>query len=232
VSSKILISPAEPWDVRRLLQGVALNSRLPEQAGADFLILTPRGKIGIQRKTFPDDLTASLEDGRLAREINLLVHDCDHAILIAEGDPSFTTDGYLISAYKSRYTRTGLRNILRSLTHIHGIHVERTSSIADTTQAVLEIRDWFNKDEHRSLLIRPKGKELKNDFGLSNRRDQARYFLQGFPGVGPALAEAIFDHFGKVPLRWQCTQAELQEIQGIGPGRAKALWGALQESRT
>ncbi len=228
MSTKILISPAEPWDVRRLLQGVGINSPLPEQHGADFLLFTPRGKIAIQRKTYPEDLTASLQDGRLAREINLLVNTADFAILIAEGDPAFTAEGHVISAYKSGYTRQSLRNILRSLVHVHGIAVERTSSIDDTVAAVLELRDWFEKGEHTSLLVRPKGKQRANDFGLVNRRDAARYFLQGFPGVGPNLAEAIFDHFGGVPLRWECDIAELQAVYGIGPGRAKALWAALQ----
>lgn len=228
MSTKILISPAEPWDVRRLLLGVGISSPLPEQHGGDFLLLTPRGKVVIQRKTYPEDLTASLEDGRLAREINLLVATADFPILIAEGDPSFTAEGHVISAYKSSYTRRTLRNILRSLVHVHGIMVERTSSVDDTVAAVLELRDWFEKDVHTSLLVRPKGKQRANDFGLVNRRDQARYFLQGFAGIGPVQAQSLFDHFGRVPLRWDCTQEEMMEVYGIGEKTARSLWEALQ----
>jgi Holliday junction resolvasome RuvABC DNA-binding subunit len=59
-------------------------------------------------------------------------------------------------------------------------------------------------------------------------RDWALHLLQGFEGIGPDLAAAIFDHFEGVPFRWNVEGAKgLMEVPGIGKGRAEKLWGAL-----
>jgi len=138
-----------------------------------------------------------------------------------------TADGHLMQSWNSRWTRAQLRNLLRSVWRVHGVAVEQTTDINDTAAAVLEIEAWFRKDVHRSLLNRPKT-TTRDSWGLSDKRSTARYLLQGFPGVGATLAEQIFDHFGKVPLRFDCTLEELMSVYGIGKKRAKVLWETLQ----
>lgn len=222
----LLVSPTDR-DLLILLGGKAMSNYLPERYGADILIVIEgHGKLAIQRKTFPDDLLASLDDGRLARELPLLAQ-AEFPVLIVEGQPMWTADGHLMHGWSSRWTRAQLRNLLRSVWRVHGVSVEHTDSLDDTAAAVLELEAWFKKDVHRSLLTRSKT-PIKNDWGLSNRRDFGRFFLQGLPGVGSTLAEQIFDHFGRVPLRWDCTLEELMSVYGIGKKRAKVLWEILQ----
>jgi ERCC4-type nuclease len=222
----MLVSPTDR-ELLSLLGGKAISSYLPERYGADVLaVVEGRGKLAIQRKTFPDDLLASLEDGRLTRELPLLAQ-VEYPVLIVEGRPMWTADGHLMQSWSSRWTRAQLRNLLRSVWRVHGVAVEQTTDINDTAAAILEMEAWFRKDTHLSLLHRPKN-TAKDTWGLADKRSMARYFLQGLPGVGPSLAEAIFDTFGKIPLRWSCTQKELMSVYGIGPKRAKALWEALE----
>jgi len=222
----ILVSPTDR-DLLQLLGDKAMSNYLPERYGADILtVVEGHGKLAIQRKTFPDDLLASLDDGRLARELPLLAQ-AEFPVLIVEGQPLWTTDGHLMQSWSSRWTRAQIRNLLRSVWRVHGVAVEQTTDINDTAAAVLELEAWFRKDVHRSLLTRPKT-PTKDDWGLSNRRDFARFLLQGLPGVGSVLAEQIFDHFGKVPLHWDCNLEELMSVYGIGKKRAKVLWDALQ----
>jgi ERCC4-type nuclease len=55
-----------------------------------------------------------------------------------------------------------------------------------------------------------------------------KFLLQGFPGIGISLAEAMLERFGGAPLSWSCTYDELRSVPGIGEKRSKALWELLQ----
>lgn len=221
-----LLSPTER-ELKLLFGEKAISSLAPEKYGADVLIIVEgRGKLAIQRKAFPEDLLASLEDGRLARELAMLSQS-EYPVLIIEGQPTWTSDGHLMQPWASRWTKTQIRNLLRSVWLAHGVQVERTDDINDTAAAVLEMESWFRKEIHRSLLTRPK-QTTHNSWGTSNRRDFARFLLQGFPGVGSVLAEQIFDHFGRIPLKFDCDYDELMSVYGIGDKRAKVLLETLQ----
>jgi len=176
----MLVSPTER-DLLPLLAGKAMSHTLPEQHGADVLVVAPgKGRLAIQRKTFPDDLLASLEDGRLAREMALLSRtECP--VLVIEGQPQWTADGHLMAPWASRWTQAQLRNLLRSVWWVHGVAVEYTSNIEDTAKAVLEIESWFRKEVHRSLLSRPK-RVSRDSWGTSSRRDFALFLSSGPAG--------------------------------------------------
>jgi ERCC4-type nuclease len=222
----ILVSPTDR-ELLALLGDRAISHTLPEQHGADVLmVVAGRGKLALQRKTFPDDFLASLEDGRLARELTGLSRT-QWPVLIVEGRPQWTADGHLLATWTSRWTRRQLRNLLRSVWLTHGVMVEQTDDLHDTAAAVLELESWFRKKVHRSLLSRPK-QVVRDSWGPNRREDFARFLLQGFPGIGTALAEAILKRFGRVPLSWNCTLAELRSVPGIGERRAKTLWELLQ----
>lgn len=224
-----LVSPTDR-DLLDLLKtkANAISHWMPEKYGADVLAIVPgRGKLAVQRKTFPEDLVASLEDGRLAREVMLLPY-AEWPILIAEGVPHFTSDGHWMHSYDSRWTKQGLRNILRSLRRVHNIEYERTDNLQDTVDAILELTAHFSETVHRSIITRPKH-VAKDSWGLANKRDFARFMLQGFPGVGVELAETLFDHFGKIPLRWDCSKEDLKMVYGIGPKRVQVLWDTLEK---
>jgi|DewCreStandDraft_5_1066085.scaffolds.fasta_scaffold01803_4 DNA excision repair protein ERCC-4 len=214
----ILVSPAEPSDLITLVGGV--TDLLPEEHGADYLFSGKPGLVGVQRKTV-SDLLRSLEDGRLAREVALLKR-LPVGVLLVEGRADSATDGRLLLP-GSRYTKAQLRNLLRSVQG-EGLLVERTEGVGDTAAAILEMRDYYRKEVHRSLAVRPKP---RTEWGDRTDRDWALHILQGFPGIGPTLAGAIFDRFGEVPLRWACTKRELQSVDGIGKRRADLLWRAL-----
>ncbi len=222
----MLVSPTER-DLLPLLSGRAISHSLPEQHGADVLVVAPgKGRLAIQRKTFPDDLLASLEDGRLAREIALL-SQAQCPVLIVEGQPQWTADGHLMVPRANRWTQVQLRNLLRSVWWVHGIAIEYTASIEDTAKAVLEMESWFRKEVHRSLLTRPK-RVSRDSWRTSSQRDFALFFLQGLPGVGSVLAEAILERFGRIPMSWTCSLDDLKTVDGIGDKRARALWELLQ----
>lgn len=221
----ILISPTDR-ELLSLLGDRAMSHSLPEQHGADVLVVVSGcGKLAIQRKAFPDDLLASIDDGRLARELAMLSRT-EYPVLIVEGRPQWTADGHLMASWASRWTRQQLRNLLRSVWLTHGVMVEYTDDINDTATAILELEAWFRKKVHRSLLSRPK-QTVRDSWGKSSQEDIHRFLLQGLPGIGTVLAEAILERFGKAPLSWSCTFDELKSVPGIGERRSKALWELL-----
>lgn len=220
----ILVSPSEPAAIKAALRSARVHP-LPEKYGADFLVVAGGQRLAIQRKTV-DDFLASLEDGRLAREI-LLLRRAPLALLVLEGRVEATVEGNIITPYRSRYTREQLRNALRSLQLVHGVALEYTDSEEDTAVAVVEIERWLRKGSHRGLLRRPKT-AAQDDWGGRHDREWAIFLLQGFPGIGPALAGEIYDAFGAIPLRWACSFEDLLRVPGIGPKRARVLWDSLE----
>jgi DNA excision repair protein ERCC-4 len=211
----ILVSPAEPPELR----AVGVMSPLAEEYGADFLWGCGAGLVAVQRKTVPD-LLASLQDGRLAKEIAQLAA-ADVAVLLVEGRPRWTAEGRMIDR---TFRREAWLALLMSLQFAHGLRLVQTEDQRETALWLRTAAEWFGKPEHRSLRTRPKpldswGEYTQSAFEL--------HLLQSFPGVGPELAERIVRHFGGVPLRWTVGEAELRQVRGIGPERARAMVRAL-----
>lgn len=189
-----LVSPSEKNP------GKGIKSPLPEKFGVDWMIVAKASTGGIQRKQFPEDFFASVTDGRLTREIGLM-KKLDFRILVLEGRVYYTDDGHLLSPNYSSWTKQQLRNLIRSLKFNHDIHTEWTDSVEDTITVVEELLYWMTKTTHKSLLTRSKS-NMKGEWGKEDKREWARFFLQGFPGVGATLAENIYDACGRVPLSW------------------------------
>jgi len=218
----ILVSPTEPLSlVEKVAERsgkVCRCSSQAEQFGADFLFRRHGQWVGVQRKRFPDDLLASVQDGRLVRE-TILLRQARWGYLIVEGVADYTSEGYVVGG--GRWTRRQVRNYLRTLA-AEGLLVEWSRDEDDTAEVVAELYEYHGKKTHRSHLVRPAGGE-RDSWGRYDLRAAQVYFLQGLEGIGPALAERIVDHFGGVPLRLTCTEQELCAVPGIGKGRATRI---------
>lgn len=213
----MLVAPSEP----KVFKTLGPSSKVPEMFGADFLISTPMGMVGVQRKEI-SDLIASLHDGRLAKEMGQL-RRCSLAVLIVEGRLKWSTDGVLMGRdYGQPWTRSAHRNLLRSV-QSQGVWVESTDDTADTVVAILELKDWTSK-KHDSLARRP---GPTSPWGKADSREWACHFMQGLEGVGPELAKKIVEKFGRPPLQWTVTADDLMSIDGVGPKKAKQMMEAL-----
>jgi ERCC4-type nuclease len=199
------------------------TSSLPEKHGCDILIPTKAGVFGYQRKTFPD-LVASIHDGRLYYELNQLNSSAtvSTAFLIVEGNHSTTIDG-------TNYTEADipvatLRSIIAKFNHF-GVGYIPTQSPRDTVACALSVSRYLSSgrvgDVHRP-------KQLSNDWGQVDSKAYGLFLLQSFPGVGPKVAEAIYDFFNGVPITWSVNPGELALVPGIGRKKAEALYAALR----
>ena len=212
----ILVSPAEPAPLRKLGE----TSALCETLGADFLIVTGDGFVGVQRKEVRD-LVASLRGDRIARELGQST-SLRQTILVVEGDWKWQASGE--SRTVPGFLRAQYDGFLLSIQH-HSWWVATSDSMAGTARLVRQVESWFQKTKHNSLAARP---NHRGAWGTTRNRDFAVHLLQSFDGIGVEQAGRIYDHFGGVPLAWTVDKDEMMRVAGIGPGRVAKLLDALE----
>lgn len=221
-----LVSPGEKKFLE--LSPNSIPSSQPEEVGADILAYTSRGKLGVQRKHVPDDFIASFEDGRLSKELPALRESVTFPVLLLEGDFIYNKmDLLMVGGRESRYTKTQVRNILRSIRYVQGIDVERSADIEDTVAVVNELVGWIEAEKHDSLYSRP---SIRSEWGVASRVERQLHFLQGFPGVGVNTARKILDRFGSLGrvVKLVPTDAELMEVDGLGKSRISKIKEVLE----
>jgi ERCC4-type nuclease len=211
----LYVAPTEPPKRKEL----GLSSILPERYGVDFLWPMAGGGLGgVQRKEL-GDLVASLADGRLNKELAQMKGLAFQGLII-EGRGKWTADGRLVHRYV-KFNKQALIGVVMSVEG-RDIKVIQTGGLDETADAVLSMRHWSMKPEHRSLNGR--GEMVRRGkWGKVTDRDYALHLLTSMPGVGVKTAESLLDHFGKVPLRWEVGEEELREVPGIGKVMAKRL---------
>lgn len=211
----MLISSTEPKTLREL----GTSSTLPEKYGVDFMFVSRIGRVGIQRKEI-NDLIGSLRDGRFSKELGQM-RSLDLGIVMIEGTPQWSRDGFLLSVRS--FTQAQWDGVLFSI-QAEGLWLVRTSGISETARSLLNLEKWLSKERH-GIRTRPK---VQGEWGTASNREWGVHILQGFPGIGVDTAGNIYDHFGGVPLRWDCGRDDLQEVKGVGKGRAEKMIRSLK----
>lgn len=236
MTTKILLSPSES-SLSEKLGSDAITSPLPEQKGADILIFSKHGLIGLQRKEVPNDFISSFTDGRMSRSTSLLTGSCRFTRLIAEGKFKFFPDQRLVTGKidpktkrpePSRFTRKHIRGMIFDIEFIRGIMIDWTDDIDDTVDYIRGLVDFVTKGKHLGLYSRP---SVKGAWYVPSASEVQLWLLQGFQGVGPQLAENIIQHFGgRMPIAWTCTLDELKSVPRLTSKRAEEMWGLLGET--
>jgi Fanconi anemia group M protein len=211
------VSPTEPIPFSKLGE----TSSLPERHGVDFFWVANGITWGIQRKRFPDDFLASLSDGRLAKELAQM-QSLDRPMIVLEGLGTWTNDGYLLD---QKFHASQLYGWMLSCFFEKQIPVFQVRSERDALFFIDRVEAWSLRKSHHSLSRRPKPKG--NMWGQKENKDWGIHLLQSFEGIGPSAAQAIYEHFGHIPLQWTVTEKDLMEIEGIGKGKAMTLLNSL-----
>jgi len=221
-----LISPSEVKLAEKLKTGVII-SPLPEEKGADILIYTKRGLLGIQRKEVPNDFLSSITDGRIARETSLLPKGCKFRLLLLEGRFKYWPDGRVAIGRKepSRFTKAQIHGILFDIKYVKGVDYDYTDDLDDTISYIKTIAQLMSREKHLSLFSRPGGQ--KGAWIIPSAEETHSWILQGFEGIGPALADSIIERFGRIPLAWTCSLEELIKVPRLSAKRAKIIWKSL-----
>lgn len=219
----MIIAPTEPPTLR----AIGTVGMFPEQHGCDISFVARAKMIGIQRKEIRD-LFASVEEGRLQRQMDMMTN-LDEAYLIVEGEPRWSTDGKLLGKrYGSRtWTEDAYTGVLLGVQH-RGLHVLHTKDLPGTIRRVQYLEAWHLKESHSMLgpAVRSGPTTL---FGSTpTHREFAVHVLQSLPGVGIKMAQAIFDRYG-LPIALTITAEDLMKVDGIGKAKAGKIVRALED---
>lgn len=212
----MLISPTEPDKIKTL----GRVSPIPEQHGADILMASRMGLIGIQRKEV-QDLIASVKDGRLAKE-QAQLKAVDIGVLIIEGRQLWSADGLMLNS-RTRWTRAQQIGVELSA-QLRGLWLIRSGSITETISLVSLLQSWASRT-HQEVAQRS---GPSSPWGRKGSKEWLYHLVQGIEGIGPVLAKLIVDKYG-CPFKWDdaVTIESLMTIDGIGVGRAEKIISSL-----
>ncbi|MEA3560006.1 MAG: DEAD/DEAH box helicase [Candidatus Thermoplasmatota archaeon] len=166
-------------------------------------------RVAIERKT-AQDLSDSLVDGRLFKQIRELREKFERPILLIEGDNIFE---------RRNITKNSLLGALASINIDYNIPVMFTRDPKETAEYMI-IALKRESEKGRSTRSTPniKGDDL--------RSIQVRT-LSGLPGVSMITAERLIDHFGSLEKVILSTEDELIRVEGIGKKKAKEIHGSI-----
>jgi DNA excision repair protein ERCC-4 len=162
--------------------------------------------IVVERKT-PRGFVLSLMSGQLFRQAGALKLGAERPVLLLEGGSLYET-GIAIDS-------SAIRGALVSLAAIWYLPVLRAAGPRESVEVLVALARQARR-EVRGPWRRP---------GHRPRRPERRksYVLQGLPRVGPVLAARLLARFGSIRAVASATEAELAEVEGIGPRLARAI---------
>ena len=189
----------------------AFEVRMVHLDTGDYLI---DDEVLIERKTIRDFVT-SLIDGRLFPQTARLAHSSYRSLLLLEGPRPPTMPDV----------------------HSHAVEGAVVSIAAMWRLPVLHSAE----PEHSLLILRLLAEQVTRShqpvlrrFDRKPKRLASRrlFLLQGLPGVGPALASRLLDHFGSIEQVVSADVLALAEVPGIGPRKAARIRELVGEART
>ncbi len=232
MASKLLLSPSEV-KLKEVLKDKAITSELCEEKGADILIYSPSGLLGIQRKSLPGDFIQSMTDGRFARALPLMTENCTFCRVVCEGKFTYWPDGTLFlgkdrkgKRIPSRFTRNTVHGMLNDIEFVYGIPIRYTENVDDTVRYIESLQRYLDSKKHVSLFKRPKA---TGAWSVPSRKDIHLWIMQSFQGIGVNTADKIVSHFGRAPLRWTCSSHELSKAANVSLVRADEWINCLED---
>ncbi len=203
-------------DTREQASGVILRLkdtdaviRVKQLEVGDFVL---SDDVVVERKTV-EDFLSSVVDGRLFGQFTMMSSNYSAPLLILEGDPQelFTIRNIHENA---------IRGIMASIALNYKIPILYSAGEDETAKYLYTIakREQLGTEKEIRLRVGRKGLTLK---------EQQQFLVEGFPMVGPSLAKALLRKFGTVRGVVTASINELQEVEKMGPIKARKIHEVL-----
>ena len=200
----LLIDDREPQELFSLLESKGIKVKKSRILVGDILI----GEIAIERKE-RDDLESSIVDGRLFRQLSVLLDSYDKVILIIEGTKKF-----------ERINRNALIASLSSFL-VRGVSIFFTRNIEETSELLYWIDKKLKNNNNEKPLISLKPK---------NTEDFILFILESLPGISTKTAKNMIQEFESLRDIANSDIEELTKVKGIGKEKAKKIVEVLNLS--
>lgn len=182
--------------------GMSVNIEKLEHA--DYVVSS---RCGVEIKTV-EDFVESIIDGRLLQQTKDLKNSFERPIIVIEG----TQDIFGVR----NVHHNSILGMMATIAVSYGIPIIQTKSFKETA-ALLQI------------IARREQEETGKDFNLhadrkpSTLKEQQEYLVSSLPGINLTLAKPLLKYFKSVKNLVNASEKELQEVEKIGPGKAKHI---------
>ncbi len=170
------------------------------------------GRLLVERKTLTD-FAVSVIDGRLFRQMTRLAMAPQKGVLELEGRSR--------DLHNTGIRREAIQGALITTSLILGIPVLRSFDPGETARLIIFAA--------RQLNFAFVGGLSRSGYRPQGRRKRQLYILQSLPGVGPARAARLLDHFGSVQKVLNASVESLAGVEGIGPATARGIEEIVRE---
>lgn len=190
----------------------------------DLLLYTKTGPIALERKVFPSDFIASVQDGRFSHEIAEMHEQSERCFIICEGKPRWR-EGQLVSGGRvCHWNKSAIWNMKRSLHYIEGCDILETDNLSDTVEQVAELADYFDTDKHGSLHNR---QGVKSAWPKATDKERYLHWLQGLPECRIGRAKLLAERY-KTPVElFSADVKDIKSIKGMGHYMSNRIWNFL-----
>ena len=192
----------KPSGIIDLMIARGIDVQVRQIAHGDFIL---DGVITVERKT-AGDFIVSIIDSRLFRQVANLKKNCDHPVLLIEGNP-FRTG--------LKMSRSAIRGALLNVQTVWNVPVIYSRSIEDSVELMQVMAGQFKK----MAAVMP----LRAGYRPRRLNTRQLYVLQGFPGVGPNMAKRLLNHFGSVAAVLGASSEKLKGVKGVGRVTAETI---------
>ena len=169
---------------------------------ADYVVSE---EVGIERKS-ANDFIQSIIDGRLFDQVERLKRAYEKPVIIIEGE-----------LYGIRNVHpNAIRGAIAAVTLDWGVPILFSSGTEETAQFIYLMAKREQEERKKEVRLRSEKKSLT----LAERQ---RLIVEGLPNVSATLAKRLLKHFGNVERVFTATEEELQEVEGIGPKKAREI---------
>ena len=171
---------------------------------ADYVVSS---RCGIEIKTV-EDFVDSIIDGRLLQQIKNLKNNFERPIIVIEG----TQDIY------------GVRNV-----HHNSILGMMATIAVSYGIPIIQTKDFKETSALLQIIARREQEETSKDFSLhadrkpATLKEQQEYFVSSLPGINLTLSKPLLKHFKTIKNLVNASEKELQEVEKIGPAKAKQI---------
>ena len=190
-------------NMMRELDKIKCEIRVKNMGVGDYQITDD---IIIERKTV-EDFSKSITDKRLYQQAKELVSNCNHPLMIIEGE----------NIYHTFLHPNAIRGALAAITIDFKIPVIQTQNETDTAFMLKRIAlRQQDKDSKKEVSVRTSTKPVMLP-------EQQLFIVESFPSIGPVNAKNLLRHFKSIKNMINANKKELKEVEGIGEKTAKSI---------